>query len=65
MPQQTEDFGQTLGHYGLNAGAYLMLSILGPPSMKHRRATDRFHCQVFLFVHSIAFQSSPRTQIPL
>lgn len=34
MPQQTEDFGQTLGHYGLNPGAYLVLPIFGPSSIR-------------------------------
>lgn len=34
LPQQTEDFGQTLGHYGLNPGAYLVLPILGPSSVR-------------------------------
>ncbi|GJL59089.1 MAG: hypothetical protein NPIRA03_19460 [Nitrospirales bacterium] len=34
IPQQTEDFGQTLGHYGLNPGAYLVLPILGPSSLR-------------------------------
>ena len=29
-----EDFGQTLGNYGLNSGAYLMLPILGPSSVR-------------------------------
>ncbi len=32
--QQTEDFGQTLGHYGLNPGAYLVLPIFGPSSIR-------------------------------
>ncbi len=34
MPQQTEVFGQTLGHYGLNPGAYLVLPIFGPSSIR-------------------------------
>lgn len=34
LPQQTEDFGQTLGHYGLNPGAYLVLPIFGPSSVR-------------------------------
>ena len=34
LPQQTEDFGQTLGHYGLNPGAYIVLPIFGPSSMR-------------------------------
>lgn len=29
-----EDFGQTLGHYGVGSGAYLMLPILGPSSVR-------------------------------
>jgi phospholipid-binding lipoprotein MlaA len=29
-----EDFGQTLGHYGLDSGAYLMLPFLGPSSLR-------------------------------
>ena len=34
LPQQTEDFGQTLGHYGLNPGAFLVLPFLGPSSLR-------------------------------
>jgi phospholipid-binding lipoprotein MlaA len=33
-PQQTEDFGQTLGHYGLNPGPYIVLPIFGPSSLR-------------------------------
>lgn len=29
-----EDFGQTLGHYGLGSGAYLMIPVLGPSSTR-------------------------------
>ena len=29
-----EDFGQTLGYYGFNSGAYLVLPILGPSSTR-------------------------------
>lgn len=29
-----EDFGQTLGHYGVTSGAYLMLPFLGPSSSR-------------------------------
>ena len=32
--QQREDFGQTLGHYGLNPGAYLVLPLLGPSTLR-------------------------------
>ena len=34
IPQQTEDFGQTLGHYGLGPGAYLVLPIFGPSGIR-------------------------------
>jgi len=33
-PQQIEDFGQTLGHYGLNPGPYFVLPIFGPSSLR-------------------------------
>jgi phospholipid-binding lipoprotein MlaA len=32
--QQVEDFGQTLGRYGLGPGPYLVLPILGPSSLR-------------------------------
>lgn len=32
--KRTEDFGQTLGHYGTNPGPYLMLPILGPSNIR-------------------------------
>ncbi|MBU6141077.1 MAG: VacJ family lipoprotein [Proteobacteria bacterium] len=31
---KSEDFGQTLGHYGSGQGAYLMIPILGPSSAR-------------------------------
>lgn len=30
LPEHDEDFGQTLGHWGLGEGMYLMLPLLGP-----------------------------------
>lgn len=30
MPRHSEDFGQTLGYYGLGTGWYLMIPLLGP-----------------------------------
>ncbi len=32
--QEREDFGQTLGHWGVGAGAYLMLPVLGPSNVR-------------------------------
>ena len=32
--RQTEDFGQTLGHYGVGHGPYLVLPIFGPSNLR-------------------------------
>lgn len=32
--EQEEDFGQTLGHYGVGAGPYIVLPLLGPSSLR-------------------------------
>ena len=32
--EHKEDFGQTLGHYGVGFGPYLVLPILGPSSLR-------------------------------
>lgn len=34
LQKQNEDFGQTLGFYGLGSGAYIVLPILGPSSVR-------------------------------
>ncbi|MGC8099824.1 MlaA family lipoprotein [Metapseudomonas otitidis] len=34
LPKQSEDFGQTLGFYGVGAGPYLMLPLLGPSNLR-------------------------------
>jgi phospholipid-binding lipoprotein MlaA len=34
IPNHKEDFGQTLGHWGVGSGAYLVLPILGPSSVR-------------------------------
>ncbi len=34
MHRQPEDFGQTLGHYGVGNGPYLVLPILGPSNLR-------------------------------
>lgn len=42
LEQQIEDFGQTLGYYGLQQGPYVMLPILGPSNVRDAggRAVD-------------------------
>jgi phospholipid-binding lipoprotein MlaA len=44
LTSREEDFGQTLGHYGVGHGAYLMLPILGPSSLRDGvgKAADSF-----------------------
>jgi len=34
LPKHNEDFGQTLGYWGLPSGPYLMLPVLGPSSIR-------------------------------
>jgi phospholipid-binding lipoprotein MlaA len=34
LPRQQEDFGQTLGHWGVGAGPYLVLPIYGPSNVR-------------------------------
>jgi phospholipid-binding lipoprotein MlaA len=34
ITQQNEDFGQTLGRYGVGPGPYLVLPVLGPSSVR-------------------------------
>lgn len=34
LPRQPEDFGQTLGFYGVPAGPYLVLPLFGPSNLR-------------------------------
>jgi phospholipid-binding lipoprotein MlaA len=34
LPKHNEDFGQTLGHWGVPSGPYLVLPVLGPSSIR-------------------------------
>ena len=38
IDHQYEDFGQTLGHWGVGAGAYLVLPLLGPSTVRDTAA---------------------------
>ncbi|MFA5678625.1 MAG: VacJ family lipoprotein [Pseudomonas sp.] len=42
LPQEPEDFGQTLGYYGVPTGPYLVLPLLGPSTLRDTagRAVD-------------------------
>ncbi len=46
LPRQNEDFGQTLGYYGLGNGPYLVLPVLGPSNL---RDTAGMAADAFLF----------------
>ncbi|KMQ74565.1 MlaA family lipoprotein [Marinobacter subterrani] len=35
LPERPEDFGQTLGYWGVGSGPYLMLPLLGPSTPRH------------------------------
>lgn len=39
VPRSDEDFGQTLGHWGVGSGPYLVLPILGPSSLRDGTGT--------------------------
>jgi phospholipid-binding lipoprotein MlaA len=39
LPRQEEDFGQTLGHYGVGNGPYIVLPILGPSNLRDTTGT--------------------------
>jgi phospholipid-binding lipoprotein MlaA len=38
LPRQQEDFGQTLGHWGMPPGPYMMLPLLGPSTLRDTAA---------------------------
>ncbi len=39
LPKHTEDFGLTLGHYGVPAGPYVVLPLLGPSTVRDTAGT--------------------------
>ena len=50
LDKQNEDFGQTLGVWGVNPGPYLVLPLLGPSSLRDAAGTsiDMFALQVVI-----------------
>lgn len=38
IPRHSEDFGQTLGHWGVGSGPYLVLPLLGPSTLRDTAA---------------------------
>ncbi len=53
LDHQYEDFGQTLGHYGVGAGAYMVLPVLGPSTVRDTVALipDRYFTAPVLLAH--------------
>lgn len=58
IPQYNEDFGQTLGYWGVGNGAYLMLPFFGPSTLRDTTGlvADNF------FIDPIAYVDDPRTR---
>ncbi len=55
IPDHKEDFGQTLGHWGVGNGPYLVLPILGPSSLRDATgyALDSATTDPLRYVHNI------------
>lgn len=47
LPKHVEDFGQTLGYWGVSSGPYLMLPVLGPSTV---RDAGGFSVDTFAFL---------------
>ncbi|MFM2287356.1 MAG: hypothetical protein RL684_499 [Pseudomonadota bacterium] len=72
LPRHNEDFGQTLGKWGVHPGAYLMLPILGPATVRDApaRMVDAYtsggqylNDQYFRWSLSVASTLEIRTQL--
>ncbi len=53
LRKQDEDFGQTLGHYGVGQGFYLVLPVLGPSSLRDgmgRLLDTRFLDPIYIYL---------------
>jgi phospholipid-binding lipoprotein MlaA len=60
LPRRSEDFGQTLGVWGLPAGPYIVLPLLGPSSLRDAAGVplDRYAGTVTLYVDANAYVAS-------
>jgi len=58
IEQRNEDFGQTLGHWGVGTGAYIVLPLLGPSTL---RDTSGFVVDTVLF-DPITYIDEPRVR---
>ncbi|WP_293618647.1 VacJ family lipoprotein [Salinisphaera sp.] len=63
LEQRNEDLGQTLGHYGVGAGPYLVLPFFGPSSL--RDSVGLAGDQAFFYVlDPLQFDEHPWARVP-
>ena len=55
IPHRKEDFGQTLGYWGVGNGAYLVLPLVGPSTLRDATgfAIDRMTTDPITYTHNI------------
>ena len=60
IPQYKEDFGQTLGYWGMGDGPYLMLPFFGPSSLRDVTglATDAYAFDPIMYVDNVPVRNS-------
>jgi phospholipid-binding lipoprotein MlaA len=59
IPRHEEDFGQTLGHWGVRAGPYVVLPLLGPSTLRDTAAKPLdFYGDPLGYVEDIPWRNS-------
>ena len=60
LPKHHEDFGQTLGRWGVGSGPYLMLPLLGPSTVRDApaRFVDGWADPLWRLPHDISFRNA-------
>jgi phospholipid-binding lipoprotein MlaA len=63
IEKRNEDFGQTLGHWGVGSGAYIVLPFLGPSSVRDTTGlvVDTLAFDPISYVEDPATRNLPRT----
>lgn len=66
LPKEKEDFGQTLGHYGVADGPYLVLPLFGPSNLRDTTGlvTDTIAANNINFLN-VAEESKRHLEIPV
>ena len=62
LEKHDEDFGQTLGHWGVSSGPYLMLPVLGPSSVRDTtgRLVDAYAFDPIYYIDHVPTRNSFR-----